>query len=94
MRKLKTFTLSFLAVAFFTSVANAETEFLLPDDFVGMSFWLVSMACLAATVFFFLEKQSVPASWRVSITVAGLVTGIAFINYMYMRQIWSITGDK
>ena len=93
MRKLKTFTLSFLAVAFFTGVANAETEFLLPDDFVGMSFWLVSMACLAATVFFFLEKQSVPASWRVSITVAGLVTGIAFINYMYMRQIWVMTGD-
>ena len=27
--------------------------FLEPDDFVGFSFWLVSMGCLAATAFFF-----------------------------------------
>jgi len=64
------------------------------DDFVGISFWLVSMACLAATVFFFLERSSVPAGWRVSITVAGLVTGIAFIHYMYMREVWITTGES
>ena len=64
------------------------------DDFVGISFWLVSMACLAATVFFFLERSSVPAGWRVSMTVAGLVTGIAFVHYMYMRDVWIATGDS
>jgi bacteriorhodopsin len=64
------------------------------DDFVGISFWLVSMGCLAATVFFFIERSSVPAGWRVSVTVAGLVTGIAFIHYVYMRDIWVETGDS
>ena len=77
-----------------TGVANAETVMLAQDDFVGISFWLVSMACLAATVFFFLERSSVPAAWRVSMTVAGLVTGIAFVHYMYMRDIWIMTGDS
>jgi len=77
-----------------SGVANAETVLLASDDFVGISFWLVSMACLAATVFFFLERSSVPAGWRVSITVAGLVTGIAFIHYMYMREVWIMTGES
>ena len=40
-----------------------------------------------------MERGSVSASWRTSITVAGLITGIAFINYMYMRGIWVQTGD-
>jgi bacteriorhodopsin len=52
------------------------------------------MGCLAATVFFFIERSSVPAGWRVSVTVAGLVTGIAFIHYVYMRDIWVETGDS
>ncbi len=86
MKKLKLFTLTAVALMSVSGVANAETALLASDDFVGISFWLVSMACLAATVFFFLERGSVPANWRVSITVAGLVTGIAFINYMYMRE--------
>jgi bacteriorhodopsin len=52
------------------------------------------MGMLAATAFFFLERGSVAASWRTSITVAGLVTGIAFIHYMYMRDVWIQTGDS
>ena len=52
------------------------------------------MGCLAATAFFFLERGSVAAAWRVSITVAGLVTGIAFIHYMYMREVWIGTGES
>jgi bacteriorhodopsin len=88
MKKLKLFALVAAAVMGLSGIANAETSFLPYDDFVGISFWLVSMGCLAATVFFFLERGSVPASWRASMTVAGLVTGIAFINYMYIREIW------
>ena len=68
--------------------ANAETALLASDDFR----WNFILACinglLAATAFFFLERGSVAAAWRVSITVAGLVTGIAFIHYMYMRDVW------
>ena len=94
MKKLKLFTLTAVALMSVSGVANAETALLASDDFVGISFWLVSMACLAATVFFFLERGSVPAGWRVSITVAGLVTGIAFINYIYMREAWVMTGES
>jgi bacteriorhodopsin len=52
------------------------------------------MGMLAATAFFFLERGSVAASWRTSVTVAGLITGIAFIHYMYMRGVWASTGDS
>jgi bacteriorhodopsin len=94
MKKLKLFVLSAVTLMGLSGVANAETAMLASDDFVGISFWLVSMGCLAATVFFFIERSSVPAGWRVSITVAGLVTGIAFIHYMYMRDVWVTTGDS
>jgi len=94
MSKLKMFALATVAVLGLTGSANAETALLATDDFVGISFWLVSMGCLAATAFFFLERGSVAPAWRVSITVAGLVTGIAFIHYMYMREVWVSTGDS
>ena len=94
MRKLKLFALASIALVGLSGAANAETAMLASDDFVGISFWIVSMGCLAATAFFFLERGSVAAQWRTSITVAGLVTGVAFIHYMYMREIWVMTGDS
>ena len=94
MKKLKLFALATVALFGFAGAANAETILLASDDFVGISFWIVSMACMAATVFFFLERSSVPAGWRVSITVAGLVTGVAFIHYIYMREVWIMTGES
>ena len=94
MSKLKTFTIALVALVGITTAADAATALLASDDFVGISFWLVSMGCLAATAFFFLERGSVSAQWRTSMTVAGLVTGIAFIHYMYMREVWITTGDS
>ena len=95
MSKLKMFALATVAVLGLTGSANAADAALLEtSDFVGISFWLVSMGCLAATAFFFLERGSVAPAWRVSITVAGLVTGIAFIHYMYMREVWIMTGES
>merc|ERR1712021_256021 len=70
------------------------TAMLASDDFVGISFWVISMALLATTAFFFLEAGSVASGWRTSIIVAGLVTGIAFIHYMYMREVWVMTGES
>ena len=32
--------------------------------------------------------------WKTSVTVAGLVTGVAFVHYMYMREVWVMTGDS
>ena len=63
-------------------------------DYVGISFWLVSAAMLAATAFFFLERSSVNGKWKTSLTVAGLVTGIAFWHYLYMRGMWMETGTS
>jgi bacteriorhodopsin len=94
MKKLKLFALTAVALMGISGVANAETVLLATDDFVGISFWVISMGMLAATAFFFLESGSVAAAWRTSIIVAGLVTGIAFIHYMYMRGVWVQTGDS
>ena len=58
------------------------------DDMTGVSFWLVTAALLAATVFFFVERDNVSSKWKTSLTVSGLVTGIAFWHYMYMRGVW------
>ena len=72
--------------------ANAST-LLRPDDFVGFSFWLISMGCLAATAFFFLERNAVIEGWKTPITVAGIITGITFVHSLYLRNVWLATGD-
>ena len=94
MKKLKLFALAAVALMGISGAANAETVLLSSNDFVGISFWVISMGMLAATAFFFLESGSVAAGWRTSIIVAGLVTGIAFIHYMYMRDVWVTTGES
>ena len=93
MNKLKTLALVLLALVGISSTANAETVLLASDDFVGISFWIISMGMLAATAFFFLERSSIAVAWRSSVTVAGIITGVAFVNYIYMRDIWIQTGD-
>jgi len=93
MKKLKLFALVALAIGGYSGVANAETIILASDDFVGITFWLISMGMLAATAFFFLERGSVASNWKTSVTVAGLITGVAFIHYMYIRGVWVQTGE-
>ena len=87
MRKLSIIALAAVGFIGLTSSANAATAMLQTNDFVGISFWLVSMGMIATTVFFFAERNTVAASWRTSISVAGLVTGVAFIHYMYMLSL-------
>jgi bacteriorhodopsin len=64
------------------------------NDFVGISFWLATAMMLAATVFFFIERDRVKGKWKTSLSVAGLVTGVAFWHYMYMRNVWVDTGES
>ena len=40
-------------------VANPEDAFLSPGDGVAISFWVISIAMIAATVFFFAEAHTV-----------------------------------
>jgi bacteriorhodopsin len=49
---------------------------------------------VAATVFFFLERDRVVGKWKTSVTVAGLVTLIAAVHYFYMREIWVVLGES
>jgi len=93
MKTTRTLAIALVALVGVTTAANATTTFLATDDFVGISFWLISMGMLAATAFFFMEQANVSVQWRKSVNVAGLVTGIAFVHYMYMRGIWVETGD-
>ena len=94
MNKLKTFALAFVIFVSLSRAANAEPVLLASDDFVGITFWVIAMGMLAATAFFFIERSSVHSAWKTPVTVAGLITGIAFINYMYMRGVWVQTGDS
>ena len=78
-----------------TAVAMpAFAQDLSTNDMTGVSFWLVTAAMLAATVFFFVERDRVHGKWKTSLSVAGLVTGVAFWHYLYMRGVWIDTGTS
>jgi bacteriorhodopsin len=63
------------------------------SDLVGVSFWLISMALVAASIFFFMETQRVSSKWKTSLTVSGLVCLVAAVHYFYMRDVWVLTGS-
>ena len=63
-------------------------------DYVGFTFFIGSMAMLAATVFFFLEMWNVQGKWRTSMLISGLITFIAAVHYFYMRDFWAETGTS
>ena len=65
-----------------------QAKILESGDYVGFTFFIGSMAMLAATVFFFLEMKSVSGKWRTSLLVSGLITLIAAVHYYYMRDFW------
>merc|ERR1712008_426137 len=62
--------------------------FLNPHDGVAISFWIISIAMIASTFFFFLESATVSTHWQTSLHVGRLVTLFAAVHYMYMREYW------
>ena len=76
------------------TVASAETVMLAPNDFVGISFWTISMAMVAASIFFLMEAGRFSTKWRTSMVVGSLVTIIAAVHYFYMRDVWVETGES
>merc|ERR1719272_2810914 len=62
--------------------------FLDPEDSVAISFWIVSIAMIAATVFFMWEGLFIGYHWKTSMNVGALVTLIAAVHYLYMREYW------
>jgi len=69
-------------------VANPADAFLEPTDGVAISFWIISIAMIAATVFFFAEAATVSNHWKTTLHTGGLVTLVAGVHYMYMREYW------
>ena len=76
-----------------TPVFATAGQVLQSNDFVGITFWLISMALVASTAFFFLERDRVIGKWKTSLTVSGLVTLVAAVHYFYMRDVWVATGS-
>merc|ERR1711988_710135 len=65
-----------------------EHGFLNPDDIVAISFWIISISMVAATVFFLMEALTVDTHWKTSMHVGALVTLVAAVHYFYMREFW------
>merc|ERR1712190_688189 len=68
--------------------------FLDPNDPVATSFWIISIAMVAATVFFLMESMAVGLHWKTSMNVGALVTLVAAVHYFYMREFWVQLGTS
>jgi bacteriorhodopsin len=67
---------------------GAKEEFLSPEDGVAVTFWIISISMVAATVFFLMESMAVKSHWKTSMNVGALVTLVAAVHYFYMREYW------
>merc|ERR1719478_656610 len=72
----------------FSNPADKGGDFLGPHDVVGTTFYIACNMMLAFTLFFFVQVGQVPKQWRTSVSIAGLVTGVAWYNYTYMKSQW------
>jgi sensory rhodopsin len=64
------------------------------DNYVAFTFFIGTMAMMAASVFFFFEVSSTPQKWRTSVLVSAIITFIAAVHYYYMRGYNLETGDS
>jgi len=64
------------------------------DDFLGISFWLISIALVASTAFFFLETQRFEGKSKTSLTVSGLVTLVAAVHFFTCGMFGSKQGQR
>jgi bacteriorhodopsin len=62
------------------------------NDPVNFTFFIGCMAMMAASAFFFLSLNQFDKKWRTSVLVSGLITFIAAVHYMYMRDA-AMDGD-
>jgi bacteriorhodopsin len=75
-------------------MTNSSLLILLGDvnDPVNFTFFIGCMAMMAASAFFFLSLNQFDKKWRTSVLVSGLITFIAAVHYMYMRDA-AMAGD-
>lgn len=63
-------------------------------SYTAFTFFVGTMAMMAAAAFFFLEMRNVSERWRTSLLVSGLITFIAAVHYYYMRDFFTDTGES
>jgi len=84
-----------LSVISASAAPNPDLKgFLDPNDPVAISFWIISIAMVAATVFFLMESMAVGLHWKTSMNVGALVTLVAAVHYFYMREFWVQIGTS
>jgi bacteriorhodopsin len=71
---------------FTTLLLDAAT--LQAGDYIGFTFFTGYMSMLAASIFFLVERGTVPDKWKTSLLVSALITFIAAVHYYYMRGLW------
>ena len=94
MTSSRLFGLALFSSLFFLGNVSAEGETISESDNVAISFWIATALMLASTAFFLIERSSVAPKWRTSMTVAALVTGVAWYHYTYMRDHWLMTKES
>ena len=64
------------------------------NNYVAFTFFVGTMAMMAAAAFFFMEVSNTSKEWRTSVLVSGLITFIAAVHYYYMRGYNLETGES
>ena len=64
------------------------------NDNVGVSFHVIILALLSASVFLFLEKKNINDKWNTVNNVSILILIIAAYHYFYMRNLWMENGNN
>lgn len=63
-----------------------------PNDIVGISFWLMTLAMAGTAAFLFLERRRVRPGWQAPVTLAGTVALVSGLNYFVIGGVWADTG--
>ena len=69
-------------------------KLLLPQDIVGGSFWLISVAMIGAAIFFFLERGRLSHRWGSVMTLVGVIALMSSIHYFYAKDLWVLNLYK
>ncbi len=77
-----------------TVLLSDMTSKIVATDYVGFTFFVGSMAMMAASAFFFLSLNQFDKKWRTSVLVSGLITFIAAVHYFYMRDYWAANMES
>jgi len=68
-------------------------KLLLPQDVVGGSFWLISVAMIGAAIFFFLERGRLSNRWGTAMNLVGVIALMSSIHYFYAKNLWVLNGQ-